>query len=310
MSNLISIISTCYNEENNIEKCHQIIRNLFIKNGLSYEHIFVDNFSTDNSREIIRKICKEDKKVKAIFNSKNYGPFLSNFNGLKSASGDYIIVNFASDIQDPPEIINEFLSKMNQGYDVVYGVKNSTDENIILSKCRKIFYYLINKFSSSPNPENANEFMCISKKILDKIRNHKDYFPYIRGYFGKISDNTTLVKFDRNKRERGSSKNSIFDLYTQAINAAISTMDRPVRLLTIFSLSVIALSFVILIYSLISKILFPLSAPKGFAFLTIILLFFFSLILLILSLILEYLIAIHEQIRFNLDVSVDEKINF
>jgi hypothetical protein len=152
--------------------------------------------------------------------------------------------------------------------------------------------------------------MCISKKVLDKIRDHKDYFPYIRGYFGKISDNSTFVKFDRNKRKSGKSKNSIFDLYTQAINAAISTMDKPIRVFTVFSLSIIIFSFLLLIYAFFLKILFPLSAPKGFAFLTIILLFFFSWILLILSLVLEYLIAIHEQIRFNLDVSVDEKINF
>lgn len=310
MSKLISVISTCYNEETNIEKCYQIVRDLFNKKGLKYEHIFVDNYSIDNSRNIIRRICKEDKNVKAILNSKNYGPFLSNFNGLKEASGDYIIVNFASDIQDPPEVINEFLKKMEEGYDVVYGLKNSTDENLILRKCRKIFYYFINKFSSSSNPENSNEFMCISKKVLDKIRDHKDYFPYIRGYFGKISDNSTFVKFDRNKRKSGKSKNSIFDLYTQAINAAISTMDKPIRVFTVFSLSIIIFSFLVLIYAFFLKILFPLSAPKGFAFLTIILLFFFSWILLILSLVLEYLIAIHEQIRFNLDVSVDEKINF
>lgn len=310
MSKFITIISTCYNEETNINKCHEIVKELFEKNGLKYEHIFIDNYSKDNSRKIIREICNNDKHVKAIFNSKNYGPFLSNFNGLKSASGDYIIVNFAADIQDPPELINEFLKKMNEGYDVVYGIKKSTDESFIIRKCRRIFYYLINKFSTSSNPENANEFMCISKKVLDKIRNHKDYFPYIRGYFGKISDNITFVYFDRYKRQSGKSKNSIFDLYTQAINAAISTMDKPVRILTVFSLFVIALSFINILYAFISKILFPLSAPKGFAFITIVVLFFFSLVLLILSLILEYLIAIHEQIRFNLDVSIDEKINF
>lgn len=310
MSKFISVISTCYNEETNINKCYENIKKLFTENGFKYEHIFVDNFSKDNSKKIIRDICKKDKNVKAIFNSKNYGPFLSNFNGLKHATGDYIIVNFASDMQDPPEMINKFLKEMEKGFDVVYGIKNKTDENFFLSKSRRIFYYFIDKFSTSSNPRNANEFMCISKKILYKINNHKDYFPYIRGYFGKISDNVSFIKFDRHKRNSGKSKNSFFELYTQAINAAISTMDKPIRSLGIFSLITIGISFILIIYSLISKIIFPLSAPKGFAFLTIIILFFFSLIVLILSLILEYLIAIHEQVRFNLDVTVDEKINF
>ena len=310
MSKLISVISTCYNEESNIEECYNVVKKLFNENGLRYEHIFVDNYSKDNSRKIIKKICKKDKNVKAIFNSKNYGPFLSNFNGLKSASGDYIIVNFASDVQDPPEVIDKFLNKMNEGYDVVYGVKKSTDEGFALSKSRKIFYYFINKFSSSSNPENSNEFACVSKKVLDKIRNHKDYFPYIRGYFGKVSDNVSFIEFDRNKRERGHSKNSFFDLYTQAINGAISTMDKPIRALTVFSLTFVIVLLFMLVYSLLAKIFFPLSAPRGFAFLSVIILFSFSWILLIMSLALEYLVAIHEQIRFNLDVSVDEKINF
>lgn len=310
MSKFISIISTCYNEETNITSCYEIIKELFKKNGYNYEHIFVDNFSQDNSKKIIRDICKKDTNVKAIFNSKNYGPFLSNFNGLKHATGDYIIVNFAADIQDPPELINKFLKKIEEGYDVVYGVKNSTDENFFLNKCRKIFYYFIDKFSTSTNPRNANEFMCISKKMLDKITNHKDYFPYIRGYFGKITDNISFIHFDRNKRKSGKSKNSLFHLYTQAINATISTMDKPIRFLSIFSLLTIAISAILILYTLASKIIFPMSAPRGFAFMTIIILFFFSLIILILSLILEYLIAIHEQVRFNLDISVDEKINF
>lgn len=310
MSKLISVISTCYNEESNITSCYEIIKELFKQNGYNYEHIFVDNFSQDNSKKIIRDICKKDSNVKAIFNSKNYGPFLSNFNGLKYATGDYIIVNFASDIQDPPEIINKFLGKMEEGFDVVYGIKDTTDENVFFKKTRRIFYYLIDKFSTSNNPRNANEFMCVSKRILDKIINHKDYFPYIRGYFGKISDNISFIHFNRNKRISGKSKNSYFDLYTQAINAIISTMDKPIKCLSFFSLLTIAISGMLMIYSLISKIVFPLTAPKGITFLILIILFFFSLIILILSLMLEYLIAIHEQVRFNLEVSVDEKINF
>ncbi len=310
MSKLISIISTCYNEEINLEKCYLNIKNLFKNSNYNYEHIFVDNHSSDNSKTLIRKFCEKDKNVKAIFNSKNYGPFLSNFNGLKYANGDYIIVNFASDNQDPPEIINDFLFKMEEGYDVVYGIKLSTDDSFVLSRCRKIFYYFVNKFSNSTNPENANEFMCINKKVLDKLRNHKDYFPYIRGYFGKISDNCAFIKFDRKNRSGGKSKNSFFDLYTQAVNAFISTMDKPIKILTMLSFITIFFSSFMIIYSIISKLLIPSSAPEGFTFLTVTIIFFFSLVLLLLSLILEYLIAIHQQSRFNLDISIDEKINF
>ena len=129
MSKLISVISICYNEELNIFKCYQKVKELFQINKLEYEHIFADNCSKDNTKKIIEDICAYDKNIKAIFNAKNYGPFVSNFNALKYASGDYIIVNYAADMQDPVEKINELLNKINEGYDVVYAVKNSTKDN-------------------------------------------------------------------------------------------------------------------------------------------------------------------------------------
>lgn len=134
MSKLITVISTCYNEELNILECYHKVKELFNNNKLKYEHIFADNNSKDNTKKIIESICNQDKNVKAVFNAKNYGPFLNNFNALKFASGDYIIVNYAADMQDPIEKINELLNKINEGYDVVYAVKNSTKENFFFSK--------------------------------------------------------------------------------------------------------------------------------------------------------------------------------
>jgi glycosyltransferase involved in cell wall biosynthesis len=310
MSKLISIISTCYNEELNILECHQKVKELFKNNRLNYEHIFVDNDSNDGTKKIIEDICNKDKNVKAIFNAKNYGPFLSNFNALKFVNGDYIIVNYASDMQDPVEKIDELLKKINEGYDVVYAVKNSTQDNFFLAKCRRIFYFFINKFSDSSNPENANEFMCITKKIIEEIKDSNDYFPYIRGYFGKLTNNFGYIYFDRNKRISGKSKNNYFNLYTQAINGLISTMNKPIRVLSLFSFITVISSTLLVIYILFSRFFLQEIAPKGITFLSIIILFFFSFIMLLLSLILEYLIAIHEQTRFKNRVFIQKKINF
>jgi len=310
MSKLISVISICYNEELNIRKCYQKVKELFQINKLNYEHIFADNCSKDNTKKIIEDICQNDKNIKAIFNAKNYGPFVSNFNALKFASGDYIIVNYAVDMQDPVEKINELLNKINQGYDVVYAIKNSTKDNFLLAKSRKIFYFFINKFSESNNPENANEFMCITKKILNEIKESNDYFPYIRGYFGKLTDNFAYIYYDRNKRANGNSKNNLFNLYTQAINGLISTMNKPIRILSLFSIITVFCSAILMIYIFYTKLFLKHSAPEGISFISIILLFFFSFLILLISLVLEYLIAIHEQTRFKNKVFIEKKINF
>jgi len=310
MSKLITVISTCYNEELNILECYHKVKELFNNNKLKYEHIFADNNSKDNTKKIIESICNQDKNVKAVFNAKNYGPFLSNFNALKFASGDYVIVNYAADMQDPIEKINELLNKINEGYDVVYAVKNSTKENFFLAKSRKIFYFLINKFSDNTHPENANEFMCITKKILEEIKNCNDYFPYIRGYFGKLTDNFAYIYFERNKRIKGKSKNNFFNLYTQAINGLVSTMNKPIRILSLFSIITVFGSTFLVIYIFFAKIFFQDALPKGITFLSIIILFFFTFLILLMSLVLEYLIAIHEQVRFKNTVFVEKKINF
>jgi len=310
MSKLISIISICYNEELNILKCYQKVKELFQINKLEYEHIFADNCSKDNTKKIIEDICGHDKNIKAIFNAKNYGPFVSNFNALKYASGDYIIVNYATDMQDPVEKINELLNKINEGYDVVYAVKNSTKDNFFLAKSRNIFYFLINKFSDSNNPENANEFMCITKKVLEEVKDSNDYFPYIRGYFGKLTDNFAYIHYDRNKRADGNSKNNFFNLYTQAINGLISTMNKPIRILSLVSIITVFGATFLIIYIFYAKLFLKESAPEGITFISIIILFFFSLLILLMSLMLEYLIAIHEQTRFKNKVFIEKKINF
>jgi glycosyltransferase involved in cell wall biosynthesis len=308
MKEKISIISTCFNEEGNILDCYQSIKNVL--DNYNYEHIFVDNYSTDNSRSIIREICNKDKNIKAIFNSKNYGPFLSNYNALNFTSGEIIFVNFPTDMQDPPEKILEMITEIQKGFDIVYGVKIDTDENIFMKLSRNLFYFIINKFSNNYYPQNVNEFICVKKKIIDAVKGGNDYFPYVRGYFAKISDNYSKVYYSRNKRKKGISKNSLLSLYSQATNGLISTMDKFIQILTLSFLFISIISFFFTIFVVANKIMYPMSAPKGFAFLTSVSLFFFSFILFLLCLILEYLVAIHKQVRFNNKVLVEAKLNF
>ena len=158
--------------------------------------------------------------------------------------------------------------------------------------------------------ERIHYYASPKEKIIEEIKDSSDYFPYIRGYFGKLTNNFGYVYFDRNKRINGKSKNNYFNLYTQAINGLISTMNKPIRVLSLLSFTTVLLSTLLMIYILFSRIFLQEIAPKGIAFLSMIILFFFSFITLLLSLILEYLIAIHEQTRFKNRVLIEKKINF
>jgi len=308
MKEKISVISTCFNEEDTILDCYNSIKNTL--ENYNYEHIFVDNYSYDRSRLIIKEICEKDKKVKAIFNSKNYGPFLSNYNALNFTSGEIVIVNFPTDMQDPPEKILEMIKEIEKGFDIVYGIKTNTEENFLMKISRNFFYFIVNKFSSNYYPQNVNEFICVRKKIVDSVKGSNDYFPYVRGYFAKASDNYSKIYYSRNKRQKGKSKNNLLELYSQATNGLISTMDKFVHILSLFFLLVSAISLFSTFFIIGKKLINPISAPQGFAFLTSVSLLFFSFLVFLLCLILEYLIAIHRQVRFNNKIIVESKLNF
>jgi glycosyltransferase involved in cell wall biosynthesis len=306
----LSIISTCFNEKENVEECYKIIKKIMIKNNIDYEHIFADNSSTDGSVNILKQICKNDKSVKLIINSRNYGPFLNNFNALKHASGEYIIVNYASDMQDPAEKIIDMFNEIKKGYDIVYGQKIDTEDNFILKNLRKIFYYFVNQFSDNFYPPNVNEFMCIKNNILKKLDKVDDFFPYIRGYVARTSNNYAILKFKRKNRKLGKTKNSFFDLYAQAMNGLIFTMDKLIRVIGLFFLVLSLISLVFLISNIITKLLYPGLAPKGITLLIALITLFFSLTSFLMSIILEYVLAIHNQVRGNMGVNIKEKINF
>jgi glycosyltransferase involved in cell wall biosynthesis len=306
----ISIISTSYNEVKNIENCYETIKASFENKDLEYEHIFSDNQSDDGTIEKLKEISKKDKKVKVIINKRNYGPFLNNFNALNFATGDYIIVNFPSDMQDPVITMHEMIKKMENGYDAVFSIKKNSEEKFIIKKIRNLFYFLLKKFGNSKIIQNSNEFICISKDLLKEVINTNDYNPFIRARIQKLSINSGYVSYIRKDREKGRTKNSFFSLYKQAANAFISTMDTAIHSISFISIIISICLLFLLIYTFVTKIFFPNIAPDGLATLVILISFGFSCLLVLLSIILEYLYSINNQVRFNDKVIVNEKINF
>ena len=309
----ISVISPCFNEELNVKECYKAVNAVF-KEYLSdydYEHIFTDNSSNDNTVNILRKIAADDKRVKVIVNSRNFGPLKSAFNGVLRSSGDAVLVMLAVDLQDPPELIPEFVKKWEEGFKIVAGSRREREEGIIMRNTRKLFYHLVLKLSYVSIPPYVGEFQLIDKVIVDKLREFDDYDPYIRGMIANCGYETIIIPYKWKSRKKGKSKLKLYQLFDIAFNGMISFSNVPMRgaivLGTLISITSLTYAIIMLI---INIIFYRVIAPPGIATLITALFFFSGVNLLFLGLLGEYICAIHSQVRKKPLVIEKETINF
>ncbi len=309
----ISVISPCFNEECNVKECYKAVNAVF-KEYLSdydYEHIFTDNSSNDNTVNILRKIAADDKRVKVIVNSRNFGPLKSAFNGVLRSSGDAVLVMLAVDLQDPPELIPEFVKKWEEGFKIVAGSRREREEGIIMRNTRKLFYHLVLKLSYVSIPPYVGEFQLIDKVIVDKLREFDDYDPYIRGMIANCGYETIIIPYKWKSRKKGKSKLKLYQLFDIAFNGMISFSNVPMRgaivLGTLISITSLTYAIIMLI---INIIFYRIIAPPGIATLITALFFFSGVNLLFLGLLGEYICAIHSQVRKKPLVIEKETINF
>lgn len=245
MKKRISIITPCFNEEAGLEACYRAVKGLFKEKlaDYDYEHIFCDNASTDKTVDILRGLAKEDRHVKVILNARNYGPFRSMFNGLMHTTGDAAIVMLAADLQDPPELIPEFVAKWKEGYEVVYGVRKRRQEPAVLSAGRAVFYWMVNRFADFEIPRGAGEFQLIDKCVIRALREFDDYYPYVRGMIASCGFKSTGIAYDWGVRKQGLSNNRLHHLIDQAINGIISFSTTPIRICTYLGILTAATAF-------------------------------------------------------------------
>ena len=309
----ISVISPCFNEEHNVKECYKAVNAVF-KEYLSdydYEHIFTDNSSNDNTVNILRKIAADDKRVKVIVNSRNFGPLKSTFNGVLRSSGDAVLVMLAVDLQDPPELIPEFVKKWEEGFKIVAGSRREREEGIIMRNTRKLFYHLVLKLSYVSIPPYVGEFQLIDKVIVDKLREFDDYNPYIRGMIASCGYETIIIPYKWKSRKKGKSKLKLYQLFDIAFNGMISFSNVPMRgaivLGTLISITSLTYAIIVLI---INIVFYRVIAPPGIATLITALFFFSGVNLLLLGLLGEYISAIHSQVRKKPLVIEKETINF
>jgi len=308
---LISVVSPCFNEEDNVEACHAAVREIFARDlpGYRLEHVFVDNCSTDRTVEILRGIAAADPDVKVIVNARNFGVFRSAFNGLRYATGDAIVVLLPVDLQDPPELIPEFVKLWESGYEVVAGARANREETFALRNARKIFYRVVNRLSDFEIAPDVGEFQLIDRKVLDAVLQHDDRYPYIRGIIAGCGFRRIIVPYVWKARKRGVSKHNFLMLVDQALNAIFAFTRAPMRLCTFAGLGI---SIFCVLFSLLSVLLYFLGSdlvPRGTTTIIVALFFLSGIQLLFIGMLGEYVIAIQAQVRGGPLVIERERIN-
>ena len=307
----ISIISPCFNEKENLIDLTNSVKNIFEKlNKYDYEHIITDNNSEVETKEILRNLASRNKKIKILFNSKNFGFQMSTFNAIKYATGDAVFLFLPSDMQDPPNLIPEFLDEWEKGFDVVYGTRDKRQENFIMKNIRFAYYRIINKISLNTIPLNISDFQLVDKKILNEIVKINDNSPFIRSLPISFTDNISRVSYEFKKRKYGQSKELFKSLVNTGIKGLIFASNAPFRLLIFFGFITSLLSIIYGFYSLINHLFFIQDVDRGMPLLLVSFFIFFGLNLFFLGFIGEYITNIYSMMLNKDRVLVSEKINF
>jgi len=307
----ISIVSGCYNEKENLAELHRRVSEAMapLADRYDYELLIIDNASTDGSQEILRGLCAADKRVKAIFNNRNFGHIRSPYHGILQASGEAVIY-MASDLQDPPELLPQILAEWENGAEIVFTQKTNTSEALSFKFVRWAYYTLIGRLSDVTLVKNATGAGLYCRKAVEVIREQRDPYPYLRGLVCELGFRVALVPFEQPPRKRGFTKNNFYTLYDNAMIGITNHSKIPLRLaaLTGFVLGVV--SFLIGLAYLVFKLLYWQHFELGLAPLLIGIFFFAAVQLFFMGILGEYIGAIYTQTLRRPPVIERERINF
>ncbi len=308
----ISIITPCYNEEENAGPLAKVIASVFEKlPQYTYEHVFIDNDSSDKTVEILRKLSETDKHIKVIVNARNFGHIRSPFYGMLQCKGDAVILVVA-DFQDPPELIVQFLNKWEDGYKIVIGVKKKSRENPLMFAARKFFYNMLSKVSSGGESpvKNFTGFGLYDRKFIEILRTLDDPYPYFRGLITELGFDRFEIEYTQPQRAAGKTKNNFFTLYDIGMLGFTNHSKLPLRLSAFLGFFSAIVSLLVAVFYTVYKLVYWDRFQVGSAPLVIGVFFFSSVQLFFIGIIGEYIGAIHTQVRKRPLVIEKERINF
>ena len=307
---LISIVTPCYNEEENVREVYKQVKQVFDDlEDYTYEYIFIDNASKDKTVAILREIAKNDKRVKVIVNTRNFGHIRSPYYAILQTKGDAVI-SIVADLQDPPYLIKEFIRKWEEGYMVVMGIKKRSEESRIIFGLRKLYYRVLRRLSNIDLVEQYTGFGLYDRQVVEILRDLDDPYPYFRGLIADIGFESAKIEYVQPIRKRGITKNNFYTLFDIAMLGMASYSKVPLRLATMLGFVLAVINLLVAIFYLVYKIIFWESFSLGIAPLVVGLFFFASVQLLFIGIVGEYVGFIHTQVLKRPLVIEKERINF
>ena len=308
---LISIVSPCYNEEGNVEQLTDRVRKVFASlPQYRYEHIIIDNHSTDRTVEKLQEIAAKDKNVKVIVNARNFGHIRSPHHAILQASGDAVIM-LLSDLQDPPELLYDMVREWEAGYPIVVGIKTSSEEMTVMYGIRSAYYKLVGRLTNVKVLQHFTGFGLYDRKVVDILRtDFRDPYPYFRGMIAEIGLPHKELYYNQKRRERGITKNNFYTLYDMAMLGITNLSKVPLRLVTFGGFVFAMLSLLTGFLYLVAKLVFWNQFQLGLAPTMIGLFFLGSVQLIGIGIIGEYVGSIHTIVQNRPLVTEQERINF
>ena len=307
----ISILIPCYNEEENIVPISQAVIETMERDlpEYAFELVFIDNGSTDNTRSLIRGLCGQDRRIKAIFNARNFGQFNSPYYGMLQVTGD-CVVEMVADFQDPVDMIPKYVREWEKGYKIVIGIKTSSRENKIMYWLRSCYYKTIKKLSDVEQIEHFTGSGLYDREFIEVLRNLDDPTPFLRGIVAELGYKRKEIPYDQPKRRAGKTHNNFYRLYDAAMLSVTSYTKAGLRLATFFGFFCSLASMCVALVYLVMKLIWWDRFPAGMAPMLIGMLFLGSVQIFFIGLLGEYIMSINQRVMKRPLVIEEERLNF
>ena len=307
----ICVLIPTYNEEENVKDVYNAVTNALSKvtEAYAYDILFIDNASTDSTRTLLRGLAAEDKRVKCIFNAKNFGFANSQFYGLLNSEGDCTML-FCGDWQEPVELLPVFISEWTKGAKIVIGQKTSSEEKHIMYVIRTLYYKLVKKFSSVEQIEHFTGFGLYDKSFINVLRTLEDPLPFLRGIVAEFGYNIKIIPYTQHARQKGKSSFTLYKLYDLAMLSLTSYTKVGLRLAVFIGFFASIVSFILGLTYLVLKLIYWDKFPAGTASILIGMMFLGSVQLFFIGMIGEYILTINTRLMKRPLVIEEERVNF